>query len=202
MRWGLIPFWAKNRSIGSRMINARAETVVDLGILTGHDRAFDHLIPRRIPDQRQKTAWPLMLATTVDGPRTRISVHRLRSEHRSHHCICTSIGCEHQLAVSFGFGLIDSWKCVPMDFGPLSSRQAEGCHSVPAWAPAVAAPVKVGCATEIVLRASGAPARDGHFWLRASSRPPPASTGVLWCPLCTSNVLVEGFGVWRRKLVE
>ncbi len=29
MRWGLIPFWAKDRSIGSRMINARAETVVD-----------------------------------------------------------------------------------------------------------------------------------------------------------------------------
>ena len=27
MRWGLIPFWAKNPSIGSRMINARAETV-------------------------------------------------------------------------------------------------------------------------------------------------------------------------------
>ena len=29
MRWGLIPFWAKDRSIGSRMINARAETVAD-----------------------------------------------------------------------------------------------------------------------------------------------------------------------------
>ena len=29
MRWGLIPFWAKNRSIGSRMINARAETVAE-----------------------------------------------------------------------------------------------------------------------------------------------------------------------------
>ena len=29
MRWGLIPFWAKNHSIGSRMINARAETVAD-----------------------------------------------------------------------------------------------------------------------------------------------------------------------------
>ena len=29
MRWGLIPFWAKNLSIGSRMINARAETVAD-----------------------------------------------------------------------------------------------------------------------------------------------------------------------------
>ena len=29
MRWGLIPFWAENGSIGSRMINARAETVAD-----------------------------------------------------------------------------------------------------------------------------------------------------------------------------
>ena len=27
MRWGLIPFWVKDKSIGSRMINARAETV-------------------------------------------------------------------------------------------------------------------------------------------------------------------------------
>lgn len=27
MRWGLIPFWAKDEAIGSRMINARAETV-------------------------------------------------------------------------------------------------------------------------------------------------------------------------------
>jgi putative SOS response-associated peptidase YedK len=27
MRWGLVPFWAKDLSIGSRMINARAETV-------------------------------------------------------------------------------------------------------------------------------------------------------------------------------
>ena len=29
MKWGLIPFWAKDPSIGSRMINARAETVVE-----------------------------------------------------------------------------------------------------------------------------------------------------------------------------
>jgi putative SOS response-associated peptidase YedK len=27
MRWGLIPFWAKDASIGYKMINARAETV-------------------------------------------------------------------------------------------------------------------------------------------------------------------------------
>ena len=29
MRWGLIPFWAKNSKIGARMINARAETVTE-----------------------------------------------------------------------------------------------------------------------------------------------------------------------------
>jgi putative SOS response-associated peptidase YedK len=29
LRWGLIPFWAKDRSIGNRMINARAETVAE-----------------------------------------------------------------------------------------------------------------------------------------------------------------------------
>ncbi len=29
LRWGLVPFWAKDPSIGSRMINARAETVAE-----------------------------------------------------------------------------------------------------------------------------------------------------------------------------
>ena len=29
MKWGLIPFWVKDPKIGSRMINARAETVVE-----------------------------------------------------------------------------------------------------------------------------------------------------------------------------
>jgi len=29
LRWGLIPFWAKDKSIGNRMINARAETVAE-----------------------------------------------------------------------------------------------------------------------------------------------------------------------------
>lgn len=29
LKWGLIPFWAKDMTIGSRMINARAETVAD-----------------------------------------------------------------------------------------------------------------------------------------------------------------------------
>ena len=29
MRWGLVPRWAKDPSIGARMINARGETVAD-----------------------------------------------------------------------------------------------------------------------------------------------------------------------------
>ncbi len=29
LRWGLVPFWAKDVKIGSRMINARAETVAE-----------------------------------------------------------------------------------------------------------------------------------------------------------------------------
>ena len=29
MRWGLVPFWAKDPKIGTRMINARAETVAE-----------------------------------------------------------------------------------------------------------------------------------------------------------------------------
>ena len=29
MRWGLVPAWAQDRSIGQRMINARAETLLD-----------------------------------------------------------------------------------------------------------------------------------------------------------------------------
>lgn len=29
MRWGLVPFWAKDTSIGNKMINARAETIAE-----------------------------------------------------------------------------------------------------------------------------------------------------------------------------
>jgi putative SOS response-associated peptidase YedK len=45
LRWGLVPSWAKNPSIGSRLINARAETVASLPAFA---RAFERrrcLIP-------------------------------------------------------------------------------------------------------------------------------------------------------------
>ena len=29
MRWGLVPFWAKDPSVGNRMINTRAETATE-----------------------------------------------------------------------------------------------------------------------------------------------------------------------------
>ncbi|MBI4282173.1 MAG: SOS response-associated peptidase [Chloroflexi bacterium] len=32
MKWGLIPFWAKDPSIGNRMINARAETLTERSV--------------------------------------------------------------------------------------------------------------------------------------------------------------------------
>ena len=40
MRWGLIPSWAKDKKIGSRMINARSETV-------DKKPSFKHLLSRR-----------------------------------------------------------------------------------------------------------------------------------------------------------
>lgn len=40
LRWGLIPFWAKDAAIGNRMINARAETVAE-------KPSFKHALKRR-----------------------------------------------------------------------------------------------------------------------------------------------------------
>ena len=40
LKWGLVPFWAKDPSIGSRMINARAESLADKA-------AYKHALERR-----------------------------------------------------------------------------------------------------------------------------------------------------------
>ena len=40
MRWGLVPFWAKDTTTGSRMINARAETIAE-------NRVFRQVFPKQ-----------------------------------------------------------------------------------------------------------------------------------------------------------
>ncbi|MDQ0300373.1 putative SOS response-associated peptidase YedK [Salibacterium salarium] len=40
LRWGLIPFWANDKNIGYKMINARAETVAEKG-------SFKHALKKR-----------------------------------------------------------------------------------------------------------------------------------------------------------
>lgn len=63
MRWGLVPSWAKDLSIGARMINARAETVAD-------KPSFRNLLPTRrcIVPMDGFFEWR---PGTDDGPRTK-----------------------------------------------------------------------------------------------------------------------------------
>ncbi|GAB3558113.1 putative SOS response-associated peptidase YedK [Actinopolyspora lacussalsi] len=45
MRWGLVPKWAKDPSVGSRMINARSETVATKPAFRGAVRYYRCLLP-------------------------------------------------------------------------------------------------------------------------------------------------------------
>ena len=66
-RWGLIPFWARDKSIGSRMINARSETLLE-------KPAFKNLLKSRrclVPfdgfyewKKKDKTRIPYRIVTT------------------------------------------------------------------------------------------------------------------------------------------
>jgi putative SOS response-associated peptidase YedK len=64
LRWGLIPYWAKDRSIGSRMINARVETVATKQAFRRSLSGRRCLIPAdgfyewtAVPGRRTKQPW-------------------------------------------------------------------------------------------------------------------------------------------------
>jgi len=61
MRWGLVPFWAKDAKIGAKMINARAETVFDKPAFRSAIRRHRCIVPvdgfyewAKIPGQSKK----------------------------------------------------------------------------------------------------------------------------------------------------
>ena len=64
-RWGLVPFWAKDPSIGNRMINARAETVADKNAFRKPFRRQRCIVPAdgfyewtpAPPGQKRKQPW-------------------------------------------------------------------------------------------------------------------------------------------------
>lgn len=45
MRWGLIPHWAKDASIGNRMINARSETIQEKPVFRSSFKKYRCLVP-------------------------------------------------------------------------------------------------------------------------------------------------------------
>jgi putative SOS response-associated peptidase YedK len=70
-RWGLIPFWAKDEKVGARMINARAETILES---SAFKRSFTNrrcIVPadgfyewEAVPGQKRKQPW---YVTRSDG---------------------------------------------------------------------------------------------------------------------------------------
>ena len=63
-RWGLVPFWAKDPSVGSRMINARAETLIEKPAFRRPLERFRCIIPadgfyewEAIEGRKKKQPW-------------------------------------------------------------------------------------------------------------------------------------------------
>ncbi len=72
MRWGLVPSWAKDLSIGARMINARAETVAEKPAFRAAFRRRRCLLPadgfyewQRTPDGQKQ---PYLIGLEQDEP--------------------------------------------------------------------------------------------------------------------------------------
>ena len=94
-RWGLVPVWAKERRIGSRMFNARAETLMEKTAFRGLVGSRRCVIPasgfyewQRAPDRKvplyiyRADGWPLALAGALHFLAR--PVHR-RVGHVTHH---------------------------------------------------------------------------------------------------------------------
>ncbi len=69
-RWGLVPSWARDASVGSRMINARAESIITRPAYRDALRSRRCLIPadafyewQARPGQRSKQPWAIRLAS-------------------------------------------------------------------------------------------------------------------------------------------
>ena len=71
--WGLVPFWAKDPKIGSRMINARAETIAEKNSFKRSFAKKRCIIPadgfyewKRVEGQKRKQ--PMYLTTIDESP--------------------------------------------------------------------------------------------------------------------------------------
>lgn len=91
-RWGLVPFWAKDRSIGARLINARAETLAESNAFRESFERRRCLVPadgfyewRRDPGRRQPFVFrrvdgaPLAFAGLWSGWRDKATGEVLRT---------------------------------------------------------------------------------------------------------------------------
>ncbi len=72
MRWGLIPYWAKDAKVGYSTINARAETITTAATFREAFKRHSCLVPADIFYEWQKidskTKQPLAIALKTGGP--------------------------------------------------------------------------------------------------------------------------------------
>jgi len=66
MRWGLIPSWAKEPSIGAKMINARGETVAEKPAFRGRPTMLRCILVASIRERCSRDNQPQRKLGTTD----------------------------------------------------------------------------------------------------------------------------------------